>query len=191
MLTEKYGHIEEEHIPIFESLLKKYGYGIVLDLGCGDINPKGKSKLVNILIEFDIRNSAKKYFSFSPNSLKNTSFIQGDVRKQPFANLSIDLILMLGIYGDCVPYAEGAEYVKKFPDISQSLTEFKKQFKVSQEKLLAETVRVLKKEGNIIVSNSIIRQPIEETIKKFSDYYDITEVYSTDERYLLLGRVIK
>lgn len=185
MSKEQYlGLIAKEHIPIYIELLKQYGKGTVLELGCGPKDPsKNISTWVDSLIEMDVGKTACEFFS-GITLPKNTFFIKGDIRDQPLPDSSIDLTLMIGSYGDCIPYYEYTN--PKYKDIKYE--EVHNLTNQSKNKLITETNRTLKPKGILIVSNSTMNQKPEETLPKFEKYFDTLDTYIGEERYLILAR---
>lgn len=174
-----YGNLEYMHVEIFEELLKKYGKGIVLDLGCGpEFSAKYTSKLVGTLIQMDCSEGARENYFANRELPKNSYFVTGDVRQMPLKNETADIALMLGIFGTCIGNITSQNYLYASLCRNQFLFE-------NQEHFLRETSRVLKLEGIVIVSNSIERQPIEETKEQFQEYFKILNIHEGQKRYLM------
>ncbi|MBN2459015.1 methyltransferase domain-containing protein [Candidatus Woesearchaeota archaeon] len=185
VISDLYGLVEESHVVIFEDLLRRHGKGLVLDLGCGARNPSGnKSELVDFLIEMDLSNEAHDFFS-KLSLPSNSIFVKADVRKQPFPDSSIDLALMLGLYGCCVPVKEYVRF-KVLPK-----EKWLGYVSDCQDAILKETQRTLSPSGLLISSNSAWGQPIEKTIPQFEKYFTITGIHPGNERYLIVGRPTK
>ncbi|MGV8168865.1 MAG: class I SAM-dependent methyltransferase [Candidatus Nanoarchaeia archaeon] len=192
MLNEKYGLLEDIHTAAFERFLQQYGRGpdqsnIVLDLGCAEIDPSdNKSLLVDRLIFVDGRPAVADFFQ-NLNLPNNTTFVLTDVRNMRFESNYADLILMVGIYGDCGLYSELKRIIKETEDLEERKTAYSTYMRNSQDLFLKETARVLKPQGHIVVSDSLTKtfRSFDEKMKHFGAYFHIDEIFHGEERYLM------
>jgi len=183
MIDDKYGLIDSSHVELFENMLRKYGNGIVLDLGSGPRNPRGnKSELVKKLICVDGSEYVKQEME-KEDLPKNCSFVFSDICKLPFKDNYADLVLMIGIYTALPPkklYEESKEKFSSFQDYVNNTNKL----------MLTEAHRVLNSDGHLIASLKEHKKSIDTQINEFSQYFDIIKVYS-GERYLIEAKYKK
>ena len=194
---EKYGLIDETHLELYEQLLREYGQGTVLELGCAhpDIL-EAKKDLVGTLIGVDNLKDWDEagIVPFMGHSLpQNISFVPADATQLPFTSNSVDLALLIGIYSNVSAYNGNSKRVTHgISDPEESGKAWISFLDDEKDKLVQETARVVRPNGKMILTGSLETQsaPPDKASEHFERQGFNTESYIGEERYLLVGTKI-
>jgi SAM-dependent methyltransferase len=189
MINDQYGLIEEGHVPIFEDFFRKYGKGIVLDVGYSPRDPRGnKAELADTMVGLD--KSPVTLDEFSNLELPtNYLFVFGDACNMPFVDDSFDVVMMLGVY-NALNMSDYRAATAGISDEDEKQRAWKDFGRESQELLLSEGSRVLKPTGRLIVSNALRYLPLETVVEHHRRFFAVDDVHTGEKRYMLIGSSI-
>ena len=181
MHSKRYGLVEPTQEHLLEAMLHKHKDGMVVTLGCGP-SAKHQANLARFMNEgrvigVDVLNHDEEYHG---QRIGKFTYVRGNVNQLPLADGSADCVIMIGLYGafhrggyifNLGDHQTGA-LKKAVPLIPEALAN-----------LLLETKRILGPHGDLVISNSMDRQPIDEVKQQVVPYFTIEAVHARTAPY--------
>lgn len=183
----RFGLVDVELEPVVEQELTRYRHGSVIDVGCGPVveHLRNKASLVDKLIGVD--NNSEVVLALQNQAIPHFEFRQADATALPFADSSVDLALLFGVYNDCRDDSIFDRIQRR--DLREG--ELAEITRAKRDLLLPEISRIISPTGTVLVANSSKRSPLAKVKPVFERYFGEIDVHQGPQRYLMVCRYKK